>query len=152
MEGKAETSHCAVWFSYKDTSTQYTWGTYQSVDLCQVWREYFNSGENSWSLTLVNHGWLPSVNWNHGQPPWSTMSISDHGQTLQLTLVRHGPWWTWSATIYCPSVTMVSRVQLWSNIVTDHGQTRLTRVKQGMTMVPFLKTQWLIVGYRYKGI
>lgn len=72
------------------------------------------------------HGWLPSVNWHHGQPAWSTMSISDQGQTLPLTKVRHCPWWTWSATIYCPSVTMVSRVQLWSNIVSNRRQTRLT--------------------------
>ena len=88
-------------------------------------------GEKSWSLTLIKHGWLPFFNLHHGQPPWSTMSISDYGQTLPLTMTDMVPEGHGQQTIYCPSVTMVNRVLLWSNIVFDHGQTRLT-------MIPFL--------------
>lgn len=85
-------------------------------------RQESHTGEKSWSLSLdhgwtcmVTHGWLLSVNWNHGQPPWSTMSISDQGQTLPLNKVRHGPWWTWSAN------------HLLS--LRDHGQSYSTMVK-----------------------
>ena len=52
------------------------------------------------------------------------MPISDHGQTVPWTMTDMVPDGHGQITIHCPSVTMVSRVQLWSYIVIDHGQTR----------------------------
>lgn len=79
---------CYLWFFF--LKVNYKWldkmlrhvnvleGTFKVVSWLQWSKPKFP--RQKVIVTVHEHGWAPYVNWHHGQQPWLTMSISDHGK------------------------------------------------------------------------